>query len=64
MLIATMGRGEFHTGFRWGKPQGKKPIERHRRRWENNIKMDLKEVGLGACTGLIGHRIGTGGRLV
>jgi hypothetical protein len=28
-----------------GKPGGKKPLGRRRRRWENNIKMDLQEVG-------------------
>jgi hypothetical protein len=28
-----------------GKPERKRPGERHRRRWEHNIKMDLKEVG-------------------
>jgi hypothetical protein len=33
-------------------------------RWENNIKMDLKEVGWGAWTGLIWLRIGTGGGLL
>ena len=27
-----------------GKPEGKRPIERPRRRWEDNIKMDLREV--------------------
>jgi hypothetical protein len=30
-----------------GKPGGKRPLARHRRRWENNIKMDLQEVGCG-----------------
>ena len=30
-----------------GKPQGKRPLERPRRRWEDNIKMDLQEVGCG-----------------
>ena len=30
-----------------GKPDGKRPLERPRRRWENNIKMDLQEVGRG-----------------
>jgi len=29
------------------KPEGKRPLGRHRRRWENNIKMDLLEVGCG-----------------
>jgi hypothetical protein len=28
------------------KPKGKRPLERPRRRWENNIRMDLKEIGL------------------
>ena len=31
-----------------GKPEGKRPLRRHRRRWEDNIKMDLQEVG-GGC---------------
>ena len=30
-----------------GKPEGKRPLERPRRRWEDNIKMDLEEVGRG-----------------
>ena len=29
------------------KPEGKRPLERPRRTWENNIKMDLQEVGRG-----------------
>jgi hypothetical protein len=28
-----------------GKPEGKRPLGRTRRRWEDNIKMDLQEVG-------------------
>jgi len=31
-----------------GKPEGKRPLERPRRRWEDNIKMDLQKVG-GGC---------------
>jgi hypothetical protein len=30
-----------------GKPEGKRPLERPRRRWEVNIRMDLQEVGRG-----------------
>jgi hypothetical protein len=30
-----------------GKPGGKRPLERTRCRWENNIKMDLQKVGCG-----------------
>jgi hypothetical protein len=41
-----------------GKPEGKRPLGRSRRRWENNIKMDLqKDVG-NEWSWL---RIGTGG---
>ena len=29
------------------KPEGKRPLGRPRRRWEDNIKMDLQEVGCG-----------------
>jgi len=32
-----------------GKPDGKRPLGRPRRRWEDNIKMDLQEVG---CWGM------------
>jgi len=31
-----------------GKPDGKRPLGRPRRRWEDNIKMDLQEVGCGS----------------
>ena len=30
-----------------GKPEGKRPFGRPRRRWEDNIKMDLQEIGCG-----------------
>jgi hypothetical protein len=30
-----------------GKPEGKRPLGRPRRRWEDNIKMDLQEIGVG-----------------
>jgi hypothetical protein len=32
-----------------GKPEGRRPLGRPRRRWEDNIKMDLQEVG---CEGM------------
>jgi hypothetical protein len=31
-----------------GKPEGRRPLDRPRRRWEDNIKMDLQAVGWGA----------------
>ena len=33
--------------FWWGKPEGKRLLGRPRRSWEDNIKMDLQEVGCG-----------------
>jgi hypothetical protein len=42
-----------------GKPEGKRPLVRSRHRWEDNIKMDLKEVGV--WTGLSWFIIETGG---
>jgi hypothetical protein len=33
-----------------GKPEGKRPLERPMCRWEDNIKMDLSEVGCGGMT--------------
>jgi hypothetical protein len=46
-----------------GKPERRRPLERTRRRWEDNIKVNLREVGWGAWTGSIWLRIGTGGGL-
>ena len=39
------GGGERCAQVLVGKPEGKRPLERPRRRWENNIKLDLREVG-------------------
>ena len=43
--ITEEGRGVHNVLF--GKPEGKRPLRRPRRRWENNIKMDVQEVGRG-----------------
>jgi hypothetical protein len=40
------GRGEVFTGFWLGGPQVNRPLGRPRRRWEDNIKMDLREMGI------------------
>ena len=47
-----------------GKPEKMRPLERSRRRWEDNIKMELREVGCGAWTESIWLRRGTGGGLL
>ena len=46
--VARMGEGKGVHRFLVGKPEGKRPLVRPRRRWEDNIKMDLQEVG-GSC---------------
>jgi hypothetical protein len=38
------GRGVYRVLV--GKPEGKKPLGRPRRRWEDNFNMDLREIGL------------------
>jgi hypothetical protein len=51
--------GEKRNAYRLlvGKPEGKIPLRRPRRRWVDNIRMDLG----GMWTGLVWLRIGTGG---
>jgi len=39
-----MGEGRGVYGVLLGKPEGKRPMGRPRRRWEDNIKMDLQEI--------------------
>jgi hypothetical protein len=46
-----------------GKPEGKRPLVRPKRRWVHNIKMDLREIGM-VWIGLIWLRIGTSGGLL
>ena len=43
--MARMEEGGGVHKFLVGKPEGKRPLGRSRRRWEDNIKMDLEEVG-------------------
>jgi hypothetical protein len=62
--VARMGEGRGAYRVLVGRPEGRRPLGRPRRRWEHNIKMDLQEVGWGAWTGLIWLRIGTGGGLL
>jgi hypothetical protein len=47
-----------------GKSEGRRPLGRPRRRWEDNIKWIFERLGVGAQTGLIWLRIGTGGGLL
>jgi hypothetical protein len=44
--VACVGEGRGAYRVLVGRPQGKRPLGRPRRRWEDNIKMDLGEIGI------------------
>jgi hypothetical protein len=45
--LARMGEKRGVHRILVGKPEGKRPLRRPRRKWEDNIKMDLQDVGCG-----------------
>jgi hypothetical protein len=47
-----------------GKPEGKRPLGRQRRSWEDGIKMDLRGLAWGVWIGFDWLRTGTGGGLL
>jgi hypothetical protein len=55
--VAHMGEDRGVHRVLVGKPEGKRPLGRQRRRWEDNIQMDLQEVG-GGSWGLDGFGSG------
>jgi hypothetical protein len=44
--VACMGEGRGVYSVLVGRPEGKTPLGRPRRKWEDNIKMDLREIGI------------------
>jgi hypothetical protein len=61
---ACSTNGEKKNAYRvlLGKPEGKRPLGRPRCRWEDNIKMDLKEIGWSGMDWI--DLIGTSGELL
>jgi hypothetical protein len=62
--VARMGEERKLYKVLVGKPKGKRPLRRPRRRWKDEIRMDLREIGLGVWIGFNWLKIGTGGGLV
>jgi hypothetical protein len=50
-VACTWERGKYRIMVR--KPEGNRPLGRHKSRWEDNIKIDLQEVGWRAWIGLV-----------
>jgi hypothetical protein len=46
------------------KAEGKRSLERHRSRWEDNIRIDVRKIGREVWTGFIWLRIGNSGLLL
>jgi len=59
--VARIGEKTGVYRYLVGKPEGKRPRGRPRRRWEDNIKMDLQEVNVRVWNGSSWLRIWTGG---
>jgi hypothetical protein len=44
--VARMGEGRDVYRVLVGRPEGKRPLGRHRRRWKDHIKLNLREIGI------------------
>jgi hypothetical protein len=62
--VARKGEGRKVYKVLVGKPEGNSPPGRSRRRWEDGIKMDLREIGWGVWSGFNWLRIGAVGGLL
>jgi hypothetical protein len=51
--VARMGEGRNLYRVLVGKPDGRRPLGRPRRRWEDGIRMDLEEIGIGTVGELL-----------
>jgi hypothetical protein len=62
--VARMGEERKVYKVLVGNPEGKRPLGRPRRGWENGIRMDLREIGWGVWIGFDCLRTGIGGELL
>jgi hypothetical protein len=61
--VARVGERRRARRVLVGRPEGKRPLGRLTRRWEDNIKINLQEEGCVAWAGWIWLRVRTGGKL-
>jgi hypothetical protein len=61
--VACMGEGRNVYRVLVGKLEGKRPLGRPRHRWEDGVRMDLREIGWGVWSGFTCLRVGTDGGL-
>jgi hypothetical protein len=59
--VACMGEKRKLYDVSVGKPEGKRPLGRPRRKWEDRVRINLRETGLGVWIGFDWLRTGTGG---
>jgi hypothetical protein len=62
--VARMGEGRNMYRVLVGKPEGKRPLERPRHRWEDGIKMNIRQIVWEVWSGFSWLRIGTVGGLL
>jgi hypothetical protein len=62
--VASMGEERNVYRVLVGKPQGKTPLERPKRRWEDGIKMDLREIRWRGWSGFTWLRLGIAGGML
>jgi hypothetical protein len=62
--VAHMGEGRAIYRVLVWRPEGKRPLGRPRHRWEDNIKMNQREMGLMGQTGFSWLRLGSSGGLL
>jgi hypothetical protein len=58
--VARMGEGRGVNRVLVRRPEGRRPLVRRKNRWEDNIKMDLREIKIDEATGFNWLRIGSG----
>jgi hypothetical protein len=62
--VARMGEGRGVYRVLVGRPKGKRPLGRPRHRWEDNIKMEFREIVVNGVNGFSWLRVGSSGGLL